>query len=84
MHAIKSPPRPLRRDDLKIPRRERKTINTLLPGDCRWPLGDPRDRDFHFCGKQRVDGHPYCEFHMHRGFQPARARVPYYRPRPAT
>ena len=28
------------------------TVFTLLPGDCRWPIGDPRNRDFHFCGKR--------------------------------
>ncbi len=83
MSAIKCPPRPLRHDDLKIPRSERKTVNTLLPGDCRWPIGDPLHRDFHFCGKRRVEGDPYCEFHMHRGFKPARPRVPNYWPRAA-
>ena len=73
MVTPKSPPRPLRHDDLVIPRKQRKTVVTLLPGDCRWPIGDPRLRDFHFCGEQKVEGHPYCEFHMGRGFQPKRA-----------
>ena len=42
---------------------------TLLPSDCRWPIGDPQHRDFHFCGKEKVTGRPYCEFHMRLGFQ---------------
>jgi len=34
----------------------------LAPGTCRWPGGDPRHRDFHFCGASVVAG-PYCESH---------------------
>ena len=79
----KNPPRPFRHDDLVISLKQRKTVFTLLPGDCRWPIGDPRHKDFHFCGKQKVEGHPYCEFHMRRGFQPARALRASYRPRVA-
>ncbi len=30
---------------------------------CRWPLGHPGDPDFHFCGRARVTGRPYCEKH---------------------
>lgn len=30
---------------------------------CRWPLGDPRDDDFCFCGKHVKTGQTYCEEH---------------------
>jgi GcrA cell cycle regulator len=30
---------------------------------CRWPLGDPRDEDFCFCGKRVRIGQTYCEEH---------------------
>ncbi len=30
---------------------------------CRWPLGDPRDDDFCFCGKRVKSGQTYCEEH---------------------
>lgn len=30
---------------------------------CRWPLGDPRDDDFCFCGKRVRTGQTYCEEH---------------------
>ena len=30
---------------------------------CRWPLGDPRDEDFCFCGKKIRTGQTYCEEH---------------------
>lgn len=74
-------PVPLRiEDDLTIPPAERKTVSTLLSEDCRWPFGDPLDRDFHFCGKRTQDGKTYCEFHMNRAFQTARPRAVFYRP----
>lgn len=31
---------------------------------CRWPIGDPRQLDFRFCGCKRVAGKPYCEDHV--------------------
>jgi len=30
---------------------------------CRWPLGDPRDEDFCFCGKKVRAGQTYCDEH---------------------
>ena len=30
---------------------------------CRWPLGDPRDEDFSFCGKKVRAGQTYCDEH---------------------
>jgi hypothetical protein len=28
---------------------------------CRFPIGDPRDEDFAYCGKRKVDGKAYCK-----------------------
>lgn len=36
---------------------------------CRWPLGDPKDETFRFCGHTAVEGLPYCEHHCRIGFQ---------------
>jgi GcrA cell cycle regulator len=33
-----------------------KTVDTLEMKDCRWPIGDPRHADFHFCGALQVAG----------------------------
>jgi hypothetical protein len=55
---------------------DRKTVETLLPGDCRWPIGDPQHHDFHFCGEQKAEGDPYCAVHMRLGFQVKRPHVP--------
>jgi hypothetical protein len=84
MSDIKNPPTPLRvDDDLIIPISERKTVETLLADDCRWPFGDPLSGDFHFCGKRKKDGSPYCEFHVRRAFQAAKPRAAVYRPHAA-
>lgn len=36
---------------------------------CRWPLGDPKDADFKFCGCNNVAGLPYCEAHARMAYQ---------------
>lgn len=61
-------------EELVIPPAERKTIQTLSECSCRWPIGDPQLSDFHFCGKNKVPGLPYCEFHARRAFQPPQTR----------
>lgn len=38
---------------------------------CRWPVGDPRDPEFHFCGDHVVPGMPYCEEHARAAYQAA-------------
>ena len=35
----------------------------LKPTSCRWPLGDPKDADFCFCGQECAEGKIYCEEH---------------------
>ena len=35
---------------------------------CRWPIGDPKDEDFHFCGEQTVTGKPYCLQHCQEAY----------------
>jgi hypothetical protein len=51
-----------------------KTILDLEKNDCRWPIGEPRHPDFHFCGAQVAAGRPYCPLHWHMAFQPAKPR----------
>ena len=68
-----APPRVLK-ELPPVPVRERKTIETLGPLDCRWPIGDPLKKDFHFCGRGRTPGQPYCEHHMRVAFQPPQPR----------
>ena len=30
---------------------------------CQWPIGDPQEKDFHFCESTTVTGKPYCQKH---------------------
>lgn len=60
---------PITHEEIVIPLAERRTIATLQDGDCRWPIGDPQHEDFHFCGKAKVKGLPYCPHHSRRAFQ---------------
>jgi GcrA cell cycle regulator len=75
MFAVRKPTLPVPQDEPIIPLEQRKTMETLMAHDCRWPIGDPQRADFHFCGKPQVDGHPYCDFHVRRANQPTRPRA---------
>ncbi len=64
-------------EELFIPVKDRKGVLQLEASDCRWPIGDPREPDFHFCGKGKVTGLPYCEHHVRRAYQPPKpSRTP--------
>ncbi len=39
------------------------TLMELKNDMCHWPMGDPRDSDFSFCGAKTVNGKPYCLKH---------------------
>lgn len=47
-------------------------VSTLAINDrmCRWPIGDPSENDFHFCGHKPKKGKPYCEAHARKAYQP--------------
>jgi GcrA cell cycle regulator len=45
------------------------TTATLTHRTCRWPIGDPTDPDFHYCGKSPQSGSPYCESHDRQSYQ---------------
>jgi hypothetical protein len=53
-----------------------KTITNLEASDCRWPIGDPRQPGFHFCGAQQVLGRPYCIEHWPLSFIPSASGRP--------
>lgn len=48
--------------------RKPKTVLDLESSDCRWPIGDPRQPGFHFCGTQVALGRPYCIEHWQLSF----------------
>ncbi len=67
-----SRPQPLQ--ELVIPLHERASILTLKEAMCRWPIGDPGEPEFHFCGRKRCGTLPYCEHHARMAYQPVQAR----------
>jgi GcrA cell cycle regulator len=58
--------------DTLIPFEQRKTLLTLGPRDCRWPVGDPQAEDFFYCGAEKFSGGSYCAAHRQRALRPPR------------
>lgn len=50
----------------------------LTSTTCRWPLGDPRDPEFKFCGALCSAEETYCGYHAGIAYVPANRRVPTY------
>jgi GcrA cell cycle regulator len=51
------------------------TLMTLGPASCRWPIGDPRDDDFGYCGRPRPPMSTYCDCHAQVAFGVRRFRA---------
>jgi len=62
---------------------ERVTIMELRENMCRWPLGDPSQPEFRFCGGRSSPGDAYCGHHAAIAYQPAHDRRRDRRPAPA-
>lgn len=60
--------------DNVIPIGQRRTILELTEQTCRWPVGDPGNGDFFFCGGNTIGGLPYCAYHSRMAYQPASDR----------
>ena len=56
--------------DAMIPQAQRCTIMDLTDSTCRWPIGNPGDKDFFFCGAPPRGLLPYCDHHMRAGYVP--------------
>lgn len=51
---------------MPVSEKDKKEFLSLTDLDnhtCRWPVGDPKDDNFHFCGKKVRLGQTYCEEH---------------------
>ena len=57
------------RRNVVVPIAKRLTIEMLTERTCKWPIGDPGNHDFHFCGNDSLDGVPYCEYHAGVAYQ---------------
>ena len=40
---------------------------------CRWPIGDPTDEDFAYCGLETAKGRSYCAGHCRMAYRPPKA-----------
>jgi GcrA cell cycle regulator len=49
------------------------TVLTLNDRMCKWPIGDPADNSFAFCGRAACSG-PYCLEHNRVAYQPSAQR----------
>ncbi len=57
------------------------TMKTLKSSMCHWPIGDPRDGDFHFCGDPSEQGRPYCVQHNDKAHSGDTRRNAFVRPK---
>ncbi len=46
-------------------------LMSLKAHQCRWPLGDPQEESFGFCGDNSLVGLPYCSEHAKVAYQAA-------------
>lgn len=69
-------PRPVYRpiEEIVVPIALRTSILNLTDQTCKWPIGDPQDTDFHFCGHKPREASPYCEYHSRLAYQPVTDR----------
>ena len=47
-----------------------KNLEELTDETCRWPIGHPHEKNFHFCGRKPLEKFPYCKLHILYAFQP--------------
>lgn len=47
---------------------KRLTLMELTADTCRWPIGDPQEPGFSFCGCPVKEGSVYCAEHHARAY----------------
>ncbi|WP_127144337.1 GcrA family cell cycle regulator [Pelagibacterium montanilacus] len=57
-----------RASELFIPPEERISLLQLSEKTCKWPIGDPMSKEFHFCGRESDEAKPYCDFHARKAY----------------
>ncbi len=60
---------------LPLPESRRVKLLALRPGFCKWPIGDPQDQGFCYCGADTGDvARVYCPTHRRLGTVPRAAQ----------
>ena len=57
--------------DNVVPMGQRRTLLELNEATCHWPIGDPSNPEFFFCGGKALQSLPYCAHHSRIAYQPA-------------
>ncbi|ABI64778.1 MULTISPECIES: GcrA family cell cycle regulator [Maricaulis] len=57
-----------------LPSGEFATVLTLRESMCKWPIGDPSQSEFRFCGRKADTGQAYCNAHSDMAYQPSQKR----------
>jgi len=57
------------RRNVVVPIPRKLSIFQLTERTCKWPIGDPGQEDFHFCGHDSLENLPYCEYHAGVAYQ---------------
>lgn len=68
-----APPAPEKKIQ-KVPSQDNRQgvpLTALKANECRWPLGDPQEESFGFCGHGAIAGLPYCSEHAKVAYQAA-------------
>jgi len=50
-------------------------LEAISEGDCKWPLGDPAEEDFAYCGLEAARGQSYCAGHCRMAYRTPNARA---------
>ena len=69
--AVFTAPKPVYKFTPEILTGKLHSLMELKPRMCRWPVGDPREEGFGFCGCESVSGLPYCVDHAKVAYQAA-------------
>jgi GcrA cell cycle regulator len=67
-------PVPANGNNVVVPMSRRLELTQLTERTCKWPIGDPLNDDFHFCGNESPDNSPYCTYHQRLAYQPSAER----------
>src|SRR5712692_3388423 len=59
-----------------IPIAQRRTLLHLTRSTCRWPVGQPDQPEFFFCGGRVEEGRPYCSGHCDFAYQREKGPCP--------
>lgn len=72
--ATANAPAPAPVEPAVLPSGEFATVLTLRDSMCKWPIGDPAQAEFRFCGRKTAGGNAYCEAHSSMAYQPSAKR----------